>query len=108
MDQYEGAWTALGVFLQNIEAGAGIRWLLPHRQLARTIVAIADGFTLGWLVDGDAEAGRVGMLDLARFLESQAAPAPGTDDGPVTPAEHVEGESARTVRHVVEHATLPA
>ena len=108
MDRYEGAWTALGVFLQNIEAGAGIRWLLPHRQLARTIVAIADGFTLGWLVDGDAEAGRVGMLDLARFLESQAAPAPGTDDGPVTPAEHVEGESARTVRHVVEHATLPA
>ncbi|CAN5180790.1 TetR/AcrR family transcriptional regulator [soil metagenome] len=111
MDQYEGAWSALEVFLQNIEAGAGIRWRLPHRQLARTIVAIADGFTLGWLVDGDAEAGRFGMLDLAQFLESQAAPAPGTDDGPMEhagQAGHDEGESARTVRHVVEHATLPA
>ncbi|HEX5331993.1 MAG TPA: TetR family transcriptional regulator [Cellulomonas sp.] len=111
MDQYDGAWSALEVFLQNVEQGAGVRWKVPYRQLARTIVAVVDGFTLGWLVDGDAEAGRAGMLGFARFLESQAAPAPVAD---ARPAEHeghvghVEGESARTVRHVVERATLPA
>ncbi|PVU84179.1 TetR/AcrR family transcriptional regulator [Cellulomonas sp. WB94] len=114
MDQYDGAWSALEVFLQHIEEGAGIRWKVPHRQLARTIVAVVDGFTLGWLVDGDAEAGRQGMLGFARFLESQAEAAPGASGdhakhtGHVGHGGHGEGESARTVRHVVEHATLPA
>jgi AcrR family transcriptional regulator len=100
MDQYDGAWSALEVFLQRIEQGAGIRWKVPRRQFARTIVAVVDGFTLGWLVDGDDEAGRVGMLGFARFLETQAAP---DADG-----EDAEGESALTVRRLAEPATLPA
>jgi AcrR family transcriptional regulator len=100
MDQYEGAWSALEVFLQHIEQAAGIRWKVPHPQLARTIVAVVDGITLRWLVDGDDEAGRVGMLGFARFLETQAVP---DADG-----EDAEGESALTVRRLAEPATLPA
>ncbi|HZL02639.1 MAG TPA: TetR family transcriptional regulator [Cellulomonas sp.] len=100
IEQYEGAWSALEVFLEHIEQGAGIRWKVPRRQLARTIVAVVDGFTLAWLVDGDDEAGKAGMLGFARFLETQAAPD--------TDSENADGESDLTVRPVVERATLPA
>ena len=100
MDQYEGAWSALEVFLQHIEQGAGIRWNVPRRHLARTIIAVVDGFTLAWLVDGDEEAGKLGMLGFARFLETQAAPD--------TDGEDIDRELDLTVLHLVEHATLPA
>jgi AcrR family transcriptional regulator len=100
MDQYEGARSALEVFLQHIEQGAGIRWTVPRRHLARTVIAVVDGFTLAWLVDGDDEAGKLGMLGFARFLETQAAPGTGGED--------INGEPALTVQHLVEHATLPA
>ncbi|MGV8977911.1 MAG: TetR/AcrR family transcriptional regulator [Cellulomonas sp.] len=100
MDQFEGAWSVIELFLQGVEQGAGIRWTVPHRQLARTIIAIADGFTLAWLVDGDLEAGRIGMLNFARFLETQAVPA---GDG-----DNFHAESPMTVQHLPERATLRA
>jgi AcrR family transcriptional regulator len=100
IDQYEGAWSALEIFLQHIEQGAGVRWIVPYRQLARTIVAVVDGFALAWLVDGDDEAGRAGMLGFARFLETQAAPS--------TDSANADGELDAIVRSAVERATLPA
>jgi len=114
MDQYEGAWTALEGFLERVEEGAGIRWKVPRRQLARTILAVVDGFALAWLVDGDAEAGRQGMLGFAAYLATQAEPVPVAGADRTGRAEHTDhaggddGESARTVRRVAERATLPA
>jgi AcrR family transcriptional regulator len=95
IEQYEGAWNALEVLLERIESGAGVSWIVPRRQLARTIVAIVDGFALAWLVDGDDEAGKAGMLSFAQFLEAQAVPSEAVDPGSPSTA-------------VLERVTLPA
>jgi AcrR family transcriptional regulator len=74
IEQYHGSWHALEVFLERIEHSAGISWVVPRRQLARTAVAIIDGFALAWLVDGDDRSAHEGMLGFARFLQTQAVP----------------------------------
>lgn len=77
-EQY-ASYRAVAVAL--LEAGGarlGIRWTVPVDDLARAIVALADGITLAWLADrDDAAAERV--LDLAaEALALFAEPPPGS------------------------------
>jgi AcrR family transcriptional regulator len=95
IEQYHASWRALEVFLERIERGAGISWVVPRRELARVAVAVIDGFALAWLVDGDDEAARQGMLGFAAFLQTQAVPLGACDA--VSPS-----------RAVVDRAAVPA
>jgi AcrR family transcriptional regulator len=93
--QYHGSWHAFEVFLERTEHSAGIEWMVPRRQLARTAVAIIDGFALAWLVDGDDKSAREGMAGFARFLQTQAIPLGAC-------------ESTSDPRALVESAAQPA
>jgi TetR/AcrR family transcriptional repressor of acrEF/envCD operon len=42
--------------LGEISTATGVTWSLPTGQLARMALAIADGVTLGWLVDRDTKS----------------------------------------------------
>ena len=95
LDQYQGTYEALEGFLERIEHGAGIAWLVPRQALARITVAVVDGLALAWLVDGDEAAGRAQMLGFARFLMSQAVPL-------------AQFEDLASSDLVVEHAILRA
>ena len=54
---------------------AGARWLLPVRDVARTLVAFTDGLTTTWLVDRDEEAARRVVAAAADALSRMAEPA---------------------------------
>ena len=58
-----------------MERSAHVSWSVPRGTLARTIVAVVDGFSLAWLVDGDSEAARNGLQGFGRFLATVAIPA---------------------------------
>lgn len=80
IEQYRGQWDAVEVFLERLEHGAGIRWAVPRDALARTVVAVVDGFALAWLVDGDDDAAVAGMRGFAGFLTTLAVPAEAAHD----------------------------
>lgn len=56
-------------------AAGGVRWLLPVRDVARTLVAFTDGLTTTWLVDRDEEAARRVVTAAADALSRMAEPA---------------------------------
>jgi len=80
--QYEGSNRAAVATLAYVERAAGVTWVVPREVIARTIVAVVDGFSLAWLVDGDDEAAIRGLRGFAKFLTSLAVPA---GDVSVTP-----------------------
>jgi AcrR family transcriptional regulator len=55
-EQYAGYRYAVGELLQTAAADTGVGWLLPVDDVARMVVAITDGITLGWLADRDTAA----------------------------------------------------
>jgi AcrR family transcriptional regulator len=76
IEQYRGQWAAAEQVLDLVERAARVGWSIPRADLARTVVAVIDGYSLAWLVDGDSEAARRGLLGFGRFLATMAVPAP--------------------------------
>jgi AcrR family transcriptional regulator len=75
IEQYRGQWAAAEQVLDLVERSAHVGWSVPRGTLARTIVAVVDGFSLAWLVDGDSEAARAGLQGFGRYLATMAVPA---------------------------------
>ncbi|GEL95751.1 TetR/AcrR family transcriptional regulator [Cellulomonas composti] len=99
IEQYRGSWAAAAGVLEHVCAAAQVRFAIPIDDLARVVVAVVDGFSLAWLVDGDDVAALRGIEGFGAYLASLAIPLePGaadsgsTDDDPsaahssVTPA----------------------
>lgn len=74
IEQYEGQWAAADQALQLVERASGISWSVPRAALARTVIAVVDGISLAWLVDGDDEAALSALQGFGRFLASVAVP----------------------------------
>jgi AcrR family transcriptional regulator len=75
VEQYEGQWAAAEQVLEQVERATGVGWSVPRAVLARTVIAVVDGFSLAWLVDGDDGAALAGLLGFGRFLATLAEPA---------------------------------
>ena len=87
IEQYRGQWAAAEQVLDLVERSAHVGWSVPRGTLARTIVAVIDGFSLAWLVDGDSDAARSGLQGFGRYLATIAVPASLTpDDAAAAPA----------------------
>jgi AcrR family transcriptional regulator len=88
IDQYEGQWAAAAHALELIERAAGIGWVVPRAQLARVVIALVDGFSLAWLVDGDDEATLRGLEGVGAYLATQAVPASLAPEDAATDVPH--------------------
>jgi len=86
IEQYRGQWAAAEQVLDLVERAAGVGWAVPRAKLARSIVAVVDGFSLAWLVDGDSETARLGLQGFGRFLATMAVPAALAPDDELEPA----------------------
>jgi AcrR family transcriptional regulator len=87
IEQYRGQWAAAEQVLDLVERSAHVGWSVPRAHLARTVVAVIDGFSLAWLVDGDSDAARNGLQGFGRYLATIAVPAAlAPDDVAATPA----------------------
>ncbi|UZN04047.1 TetR/AcrR family transcriptional regulator [Cellulomonas sp. S1-8] len=74
IDQYVVSWAAAEHFLEEVERAGSVTWRLPRHIIARSIIAAVDGFSLAWLVDGDADAGYQGLRLFAEHLATLAVP----------------------------------
>ena len=75
IEQYRGSWAAAEQVLRGVEQAAGVSFTVPIDHLARTVVAVVDGYSLAWLVDGDEAKARQGLHGFGRFLFASAVPA---------------------------------
>jgi AcrR family transcriptional regulator len=82
-EQYARYHTAVTGILEAAEK-AGIEWMLPLPEIARTIVTITDGLTLAWLADRDTEASARVMDFAADSLARLAQPVTTRPKEPVT------------------------
>jgi len=85
IEQYRGQWTTAQRVLEVVGHAADVSWTVPVEELARVVVAVIDGFSLAWLVDGNAEAALRGLQGFGSYLATLAVPA-GTSDDDVLPA----------------------
>ncbi|MBO3085008.1 TetR/AcrR family transcriptional regulator [Cellulomonas fengjieae] len=85
IEQYRGQWAAAEHVLELVERSAQVSWSVPRGALARTVVAMIDGYSLAWLVDGDSEAALSGLQRIGRYLATVTVPAPVADTA-ATPA----------------------
>ncbi|MFC8192475.1 TetR/AcrR family transcriptional regulator [Cellulomonas sp. NPDC057328] len=76
VDQYVNSWAAAEHFLEEVERVGSVTWRVPRFMIARSIIAAIDGFSLAWLVDGDADAGYTGLRLFAEHLANLAVPTP--------------------------------
>ncbi len=72
LNQYDRYYATAAAVLSAAEEHLGIRWTVPIEHLARLIVTITDGVTLGWLVDRD-DATADHTIDLATRAIAQFA-----------------------------------
>ena len=82
-EQYARYHAAVTGILEAAEE-AGIEWMLPLPEIARTIVTFTDGLTLAWLADRDTEASARVMDFAADSLARIAQPATHRQKEPVT------------------------
>jgi AcrR family transcriptional regulator len=76
--QYESYHRAAAAILDAVAQQFGITWTRPLPQMARILVTLTDGLTLGWLVDRDLAAAQ-GVIDFAAdALASMAQEGPQT------------------------------
>ncbi|GAA2655502.1 TetR/AcrR family transcriptional regulator [Paractinoplanes durhamensis] len=66
--------TAAGL-LQYAAVLTGTRWASPLDELARTLIAVVDGITIGWLADHDTAAARRTAAFVAVAFAAHARPA---------------------------------
>ena len=57
-DQYDRYRSAVAELLGDAAANAGVSWSIPVDEVARIVVTVTDGVTLGWLADRDTEGAR--------------------------------------------------
>jgi len=76
IEQYRGSWAAAEQVLLGVQESANVRFSMGVEQMARTVVAAIDGYSLAWLVDGDEERARAGMHAFGRYLIASTEPAP--------------------------------
>lgn len=76
IEQYRGQWAAAEQVLRGIEVAAGVSFTIPLEVLARTVVAVVDGYSLAWLVDGDEQRARDGVRGFGTFLHQMTVPSP--------------------------------
>ena len=86
IEQYRGQWSAAEQVLALVERSANVSWTIPRSALARMIVAVIDGYSLAWLVDGDSDAARTGLLGFGQYLATATVPAPVEADVAAAPA----------------------
>lgn len=70
--------------LQYAADATGSRWTSPIADVARALVAFADGITLAWLADHDTEAARRTAAFAATSLAAHAVPRDGSAPTPST------------------------
>jgi AcrR family transcriptional regulator len=92
IEQYRGSWAAAEHVLLGVEQSARVRFTVPVEELARTVVAIVDGYSLAWLVDGDEGRARAGMHGFGRYLLSSTEPVADADE--LSPVGGDEGQPA--------------
>jgi AcrR family transcriptional regulator len=63
-EQYERYHALAGQALDSAARRSGSTWLRPVDDVARLLVALTDGLTIAWLVDGDDTA-TASLLDIA-------------------------------------------
>lgn len=82
IEQYRGSWEAAEQVLRGVEQAANVTFTVPLDTLARTVVAVVDGYSLAWLVDGDEAKAREGMHGFGKFLltTTVANPPGGLDE----------------------------
>ncbi len=62
------------LFLTRIADVSQVEWTVPLGPLCRSMIAVVDGYSLAWLVDGDDEAARGGLHGYARYLAGLTRP----------------------------------
>ena len=72
--QYAVSHAAAQGLLELAAAATGAEWSRPVGELAGEVLAIVDGVTLRWLVDGDGEAARARLASYVAYLTTQAKP----------------------------------
>lgn len=80
IEQYRGQWTTAQHVLEVVGRAANVRWTVPPEDLARVVVAVVDGYSLAWLVDGNADAALVGLQGFGTYLASLTVPVDGSPD----------------------------
>ncbi|GHS89778.1 putative transcriptional regulator, TetR family protein [Actinomycetota bacterium] len=78
IEQYRGSWEAARRFVDDVARRADIEWTVPRDELARMIIAVIDGLSLAWLVDGDDAASLAGLHHFAGYLLTMVRPAGST------------------------------
>lgn len=75
-EQYVSYRSAVATLLEDAAATAHVTWTVPLDEVARLVVTITDGVTLGWLADRDTEGARrvvqFGADALARLTTEKA------------------------------------
>jgi len=79
MEQYEGQWAAATQVLEAVGHAADVSWSMDAEEIARIVVAVVDGYSLAWLVDGDAEKALRGLHGLGGYLATLTVPRDGAD-----------------------------
>jgi DNA-binding transcriptional regulator YbjK len=72
--QYERYTALVEMALEAAAGRTGRRWLVPVGEVARMVVALADGITVSWLVRRDEREALALTRAAARAVEAQAVP----------------------------------
>lgn len=70
--QYRVSREAVLALLTLAGTSTGTQWLRPVEELGDELLAMIDGVTLRWLVDGDAGAARSRLAHFSGYLQTQA------------------------------------
>jgi len=72
--QYESYFAAATEVLETLADTAGVRWAVPVPTLARMLVTVLDGLTLGWLADRNSAQALAVLDGFADQVASYARP----------------------------------
>lgn len=78
IEQYRGQWATAQQVLDVVGHAAGVSWVVPTEDLARIVVAVVDGYSLAWLVDGNADAALAGLQGFGTYLATLTVPLDGS------------------------------
>jgi DNA-binding transcriptional regulator YbjK len=97
--QYESYYHAAATLLDKVAAQHGIVWRHPAQEMARILITLTDGITLGYLVDRDRAASERVVEFAATALAALARPAvlPAATFNPaITPPSQAAASDAGT------------
>lgn len=73
-DQYAQSRVTAELFLRRIAEVTRVEWVVPLGPLCRSMIAVVDGYSIAWLVDGDDEAARGGLYGYVSYLATLTRP----------------------------------